>query len=142
MSIGMFLSEYSIIFGVFTILVVPFFTKLVQDVSFDKEHGFFNGEGLSLEGLEPKNVKTSLILAGGIAFLLNFFLAPLSLIWMSLFFIPTLYFIKNNCPISILFNKGFYKEPIFRSMTDAELEAHHSTMIHRMRYYYFSHRKH
>lgn len=98
-----------------TILGMPYIMTKARPVTFDKNDGFFNSDGMSLKNSYPTRLGvvifiTLLLLAfiGLIVDSSHINTPPLlDAVFMLSFFIliPTLYFIYKNCPISILFNK-------------------------------------
>jgi hypothetical protein len=164
MSLGWFLLYFnleshptvaSIIFWI-TFLGLPYTVKKANKVVFDKENGFFTKEGRSLKTSYPRNILGIIVLAI-IAFpLIGLIMDSLHLkisdatgttILLSLFLlIPTLYFIIQNCPITILFYKNAWCKEVtgIKPMTPEEAarfnscskRSSSSDRIHDIRYRY------
>jgi len=123
-----------------TILGVPFIVRHFSKITFS-DGKFLNREGIELD--IPKQVPNgfflvattviAVMLTGAIAdsfakshpdSIINLIFLPI--LSIELFFIPVLFFIFKNCPISILFNYQFYKQNARVSQKRSRLHNHSS----------------
>jgi hypothetical protein len=117
-ALGMILGSITIGF-VFSLIIMVLILKRFSKITF-LDGKVFNSQGkeLSLEKQTPSAVFVILTTVASTVWISMHFSAYLNalpstvsaaIIISSLVFIPTLFFILKNCPISILFNYDFYK---------------------------------
>ena len=123
-----------------TLLLVPYFTKMVQAITFLRGQGFFARDGRSLQDSYPSSLGwvfaltiLILIILGAVAdeLHLNMETHLASVVWSIFFLIPTLYFMKRNCPIAILFNLNAWRGglPNTKRVKGSSFRCHNSSSL-------------
>ncbi|WP_375331690.1 hypothetical protein [Candidatus Tisiphia endosymbiont of Temnostethus pusillus] len=143
MSFGLFLSvfldEYKYVSNALfwiTILLVPYLVAKYNKVKYTEDKMFLNSQGQNLMNRLPKQLFWIIIAMIAVVALtgsildahwkeVNDFIA-FPLLFSIFLFVPTLYFIYKNCPISILFNKNAWQERII-GMRAGAYNANYST---------------